>query len=107
MYSHHARRAPSGNTSSSLSEAAQNVGFVVGPVDPATGARPVTVSGVMNGPAPPLPPKPYPCHRNVCPSNLTALYLNETLDVRIVVDRPVVEVYVGNKSILYIYFLKK
>lgn len=35
---------------------------------------------------------PYPCHRTVCPSNVTVLLPGETLDVRLVVDRPIVEV---------------
>jgi hypothetical protein len=52
------------------------------------------VAGVMNGPGPPDLPRPFPCHRDVCPSNVTELHRGETLDVRILVDRSVVEVYV-------------
>jgi hypothetical protein len=116
--------------------AAQNVWFVVGPAR-SKGVRQVWVAGVMNGPGPPLPPKPYPCHRNVCPSNATMVYPHETLgeemprgvlcgvkgiqyltralslpslrslyyllDLRVLVDRPVVEVFVMGGRIAWVH----
>jgi hypothetical protein len=82
--------------------AAQNVWFEVSAADPSSGIRNVTVGGFMNGPEYPVP-KPYPCHRNVCPSNVTQLFPGETLDVRILVDRPVVEVFVLGGRIAFVH----
>ena len=48
--------------------------------------------GHISPSGPPDLPKPYPCHRGVCPSNATQLHPGETLDLRILVDRPVIEV---------------
>ena len=79
------------------------VWFEVGPLDAGTGARNVTVAGIMNGPGPPLPPKPNKCHRGVCPSNVTQLYAHETLDVRVIVDRPSVEVFVLGGRIAWVH----
>ena len=95
--------APGQNASGALAGAAQNVWFVVSAADPASGVRNVTVAGVMNGPGPPAAPKPYPCHRNVCPSNTTQLFPGETLDVRVLVDRPVTEVFVLGGRVAFVH----
>ncbi len=75
-----AARAPA----ESVAGAAQDVWFEVGVAD-AAGVRNVTVGGIMNGqPLSPIPRlgQPYPCHRNVCPSNITSLHPGEPLTVR-------------------------
>jgi hypothetical protein len=95
-------RAPAKGSSDALSGAAQNVWFDVGPAN-FKGVRNVTVSGIVNGPGAPNPPQPYSCHRNVCPSNVTQLFPLETLDVRIIVDRPIVEVYVLGGRIAWVH----
>jgi hypothetical protein len=74
-----AARAPA----DSVAGAAQDVWFEVGVAD-AAGVRNVTVGGIMNGqPLSPIPrvAQPYPCHRNVCPSNVTTLHPGEPLTV--------------------------
>ena len=91
------------SNSSVLAEAAQNVWFEVGPKDPESGSRRVTVAGIMNGLGPPNPPRPFKCYRGACPSNTTTLFVGETLDVRILVDRPVTEVYVLGGRIAFVH----
>ena len=95
--------APGGNVSDTLAVAAQNVWFVVSAADPASGARNVTVAGVMNGPGPPAAPKPNPCNRGVCPDNTTRLFPGEMLDVRVLVDRPVTEVFVLGGRVAFVH----
>eukprot|EP00041_Stephanoeca_diplocostata_P017917 m.370070 g.370070 ORF g.370070 m.370070 type:complete len:104 (+) comp20858_c0_seq12:2318-2629(+) len=46
---------------------------------------------------------PYPCHRNQCPSRSTRVLRGETLDVRILVDRSVVEVFVMGGRIAWVH----
>eukprot|EP00041_Stephanoeca_diplocostata_P017920 m.370352 g.370352 ORF g.370352 m.370352 type:complete len:629 (+) comp20858_c0_seq34:199-2085(+) len=89
-------RAPA----SGVEGAAQNVHFVVSPVNP-DGSRNVTVNGTINM----IPNKgaPYPCHRNQCPSRSTRVLRGETLDVRILVDRSVVEVFVMGGRIAWVH----
>lgn len=73
--------------------AGQFVEFAVGPAD-VNGVRNVTVSGHM-GYLPPSPDGTPQCFTpTTCPSNTTQLYPGETLDVRILVDRPIVETFV-------------
>jgi hypothetical protein len=85
--------------------AAQDVWFTVGAAD-VSGVRNVTVAGIMNGQPLSKNPnlaKPNPCYRNVCPSNVTTLHPGEPLSVRIVVDRPIVEVYVLGGRIAWVH----
>ena len=72
--------------------AGQKVEFFLGQAD-ADGARTLTVSGRRGSARPPKhppppPPKPFPA------VNATKIFPGETLDVRVLVDRMIVEVFV-------------
>jgi len=74
--------------------AAGFVEFSIGAPDARTGVRVVNVTGNMAY-LEPINGKPV-CWDggNLCPSNSTLLFPGETLDVRILVDRPIIETFV-------------
>eukprot|EP00035_Acanthoeca_spectabilis_P009324 m.165748 g.165748 ORF g.165748 m.165748 type:complete len:600 (-) comp14685_c0_seq3:70-1869(-) len=66
------------------------------------GRRMVAVDGVMNRMPGKGPTPPYPCHRNVCPPNITTLLPTERLTVRVLIDKPTVEIFVLGGRIAWV-----
>lgn len=66
------------------------------------GRRMVAVDGVMNRMPGKGPTPPYPCHRNVCPPNTTTLLPTERLTVRVLIDKPTVEIFVLGGRIAWV-----